>query len=133
MVASGLTEVPTVTLAKMEHKATWLGQLIQHCFSYPGIADPKLMTFFDRADPTSLPQIIGELAGEMAGPGRSVMVHVEGTRALTARHAVEKMSGSFIDLALAVGAPVVPVRFVGGLPVEPLDERIEFPVGMGTQ
>ena len=44
-----------------------------------------------------------------------------------------KMSGAFIDMAVAVGAPIVPVRFVGGLPVARLANKIEFPVGMGKQ
>jgi hypothetical protein len=43
------------------------------------------------------------------------------------------MSGSFLDMALQVGAPVVPVRFVGGLPVEPAAARLEFPFEMGRQ
>jgi acyl transferase domain-containing protein/3-hydroxymyristoyl/3-hydroxydecanoyl-(acyl carrier protein) dehydratase/1-acyl-sn-glycerol-3-phosphate acyltransferase len=133
VLASGLSKVPTVTLAKIEHKTTWLGRLIEHCFSYPGIRDPKLITFFDRDDKTSLVRIIAELAAEMRGPGRSVMVHVEGTRSLGCTTPVEKMSGAFLDMAMAVGAPVVPVRFIGGLPVEPVEKRLEFPVGMGGQ
>ena len=133
IIASGLTEVPTVTLAKIEHKSTWLGQLIDLSFRYPGVRDPGVITFFDRDDKESLPRIIGDLAREMAGPGRSVMVHVEGTRSLTCRTPVQKMSGAFIDMALAVGAPIVPVRFVGALPVEPLENRLEFPVCMGRQ
>ncbi len=133
IVASALNEVPTVTLAKIEHRDTWLGRLIAHAFSYPGVTDPRVMTFFDREDKASLVRVIGELADEMAGPGRSVMVHVEGTRALSCRKPVEKMSGAFIDLALKVGAPIVPVRFVGGLPADPLETRLEFPFGMGRQ
>ncbi len=133
ILASGLTGVPTVTLAKAEHRATWLGTLIAQNFSYPGVRDPGVITFFDRDDKASLPKIIGELAAEMSGPGKGVMVHVEGTRALTCRTPVEKMSGAFLDLAIQVGAPVVPVRFVGGLPVEPIGSRLEFPVGMGQQ
>lgn len=133
IIASGLSKVPTVTLAKMEHKTTWLGQLIEHNFAYPGIKDPKVITFFDRDDRESLPKILGELAAEMMGPGRSVMVHIEGTRSLECRTPVQKMSGAFIDMALKVGAPIVPVRFTGALPSVPLDKRLEFPVGMGRQ
>ena len=133
IVASALNGVPTVTLAKAEHRETWLGKLIAHCFTYPGVTDPRVMTFFDREDKASLPRVIGELAAEMKGPGRSVMVHVEGTRSLTCRKPVEKMSGAFLDMALAVGAPVVPVRFAGGLPAEPVETRLEFPLGMGRQ
>ena len=29
--------------------------------------------------------------------------------------------------------PIVPVRFLGGLPVEPLESRLEFPLGHGRQ
>jgi 1-acyl-sn-glycerol-3-phosphate acyltransferase len=133
IVASALNRVPTVTLAKAEHRESWLGNLIRLCFSYPGVTDPGVMTYFDRDDRASLVRVIAELAAEMAGPGRSVMVHVEGTRALTSRHRVEKMSGAFVDMALKVGAPIVPVRFLGGLPVAPLGTRLEFPVGMGRQ
>lgn len=133
IVASALSEVPTVTLAKVEHRTTWLGRLIRHSFSYPGVRDPLLMTFFDREDRSSLPRVIAELAAEMAGPGRSVLVHVEGTRSLSCRDRVEKMSGAFVDMALQVGAPIVPVRFVGGLPVDPAAARLEFPLGMGRQ
>jgi 1-acyl-sn-glycerol-3-phosphate acyltransferase len=133
IVLSALSRVPTVTLAKIEHKATWLGQLIDLCFRYPGVKDPRVIAFFDREDKASLVGIIAELAAEMAGPGRSVMVHVEGTRAMTCRKPVEKMSGAFIDMAMQVNAPVVPIRFVGGLPADPMPRRIEFPLGMGTQ
>ncbi|MEL6342790.1 MAG: 1-acyl-sn-glycerol-3-phosphate acyltransferase, partial [Myxococcota bacterium] len=133
ILASGLAEVPTVTLAKIEHQQTWLGKLIKLCFSYPSVRDPRVIAFFDRSDKASLPGIIGELAAEMIHPGRSVMVHVEGTRSLTCRKPVQKMSGAFIDMALKVNAPIVPVRFVGGLPTAALEKRLEFPIGMGQQ
>ena len=100
IIGSALGGVPTVTLAKIEHKTTWLGKLIAHCFSYPGIVDPEVIAFFDRNDKASLPGIIQSLAAEMAGPGKSVMVHVEGTRSLHCRQPVQKMSGAFIDMAL---------------------------------
>ncbi len=133
IIASGLNHAPTVTLAKAEHRTTWLGKLIQHCFSYPGITDPKVITYFDRSDPTSLPMLIDELARDMAVNGKSVMVHVEGTRSLSCREPVVKMTSKFVDMSLATRCPVVPVRFAGALPVEPLDERIEFPIGHGQQ
>ncbi len=133
IIASALSTVPTVTLAKAEHRQTWLGALIDHSFKYPGVSDPGVIAFFDREDKTSLPRIIGELAAEMAGPGKSVMVHVEGTRSLSCATPVTKMSGAFVDMALKVNAPVVPVRFVGALPRHPTETRLEFPLGHGTQ
>jgi hypothetical protein len=61
------------------------------------------------------------------------MVHVEGTRSLDCRSPVTRMSGTFLDMAVDVGAPIVPVRFSGGLPVAPLTERLEFPLDFGQQ
>jgi len=133
ILASGLNRVPTVTLAKAEHRTSWLGRLIRHLFGYPGVRDPEVITFFDRSERTSLPAIVEQLAAQMQGPGRSVMVHVEGTRSLSCRTPVTRMSGAFLDMALRVGAPIVPVRFVGALPVKPPPARLEFPVGMGRQ
>ena len=133
MLISALSKTPTVTLAKAEHRTSWLGTLIAHNFSYPGVVDPKVITFFDRDDKESLLRIVGELGAEMKQHGKSVMVHVEGTRSLQARQPVVKMSSTFIDMALAIGAPIIPVRLVGGLPVAPLETRLEFPVGFGRQ
>jgi acyl transferase domain-containing protein/3-hydroxymyristoyl/3-hydroxydecanoyl-(acyl carrier protein) dehydratase len=133
IIASGLGQVPTVTLAKAEHRETWLGKLIAHCFTYPDVADPEVIAFFDREDKASLPSILAKLSQEMTTTGRSVMVHVEGTRSLDCTTPVQKMSGAFLDMAMAVNAPVVPIRFVGALPRERMDQRLEFPVGMGRQ
>ncbi|MEE8524918.1 MAG: hypothetical protein V3T72_13370, partial [Thermoanaerobaculia bacterium] len=73
------------------------------------------------------------LGGILRCGDRSVMVHCEGTRSLTCRQPVQKLSGAFLDAAVAAEVPVVPVRFAGGLPVEPLTERIDFPFGCGQQ
>ncbi|MEZ4338029.1 MAG: hypothetical protein R3B82_15525, partial [Sandaracinaceae bacterium] len=100
-------------------------------FTYPGVEDPGVIAYFDRADPTSLPRIAKELA--RTTDAKSLMVHVEGTRAHSARQPVEKMSGIFCDLAIEANVPVVPVRFSGGLPVEPVADKLEYPVGMGRQ
>ena len=133
ILVGGLSGVPTVTLAKIEHQITWLGKLIAHSFAWPGAKDPQVIAFFDREDKASLPKIIGQLAREMAGPGKSLLVHVEGTRAKTCRKPVEKMSGAFLDMALKIGVPVIPVRFTGGLPSTPMEKRTDFPFGHGRQ
>ncbi len=97
------------------------------------MVDPGVITFFDRDDKESLLRIVGELGAAMKEGGKSVMVHVEGTRSLACGQPVAKMSSTFIDMALAIGAPIIPVRLVGGLPVQPLEARLEFPVGFGRQ
>jgi 1-acyl-sn-glycerol-3-phosphate acyltransferase len=133
LLISALSKTPTVTLAKAEHRTSWLGTLIAHNFSYPGVVDPGVITFFDRDDRASLLRIVGELGTAMKEGGKSVMVHVEGTRSLACRTPVVKISSTFIDMALAIGAPIIPVRLVGGLPVTPLEQRLEFPEGFGRQ
>ncbi|MBX7197070.1 MAG: polyketide synthase dehydratase domain-containing protein [Sandaracinaceae bacterium] len=133
IVIAALTRIPTLTLAKQEHRETWLGKLILHGFSYPGLRDPRVIAYFDRSDPASLPRILAELGARMSAGGQNVMIHVEGTRAVSCAQPVSKMSGVFVDLALTLNAPIVPVRFVHGLPREPLAQRIEYPVGMGRQ
>jgi hypothetical protein len=73
------------------------------------------------------------MSAEMTASGRSVMVHVEGAMAHSCRTPVRKLSGAFLDMAIELGRPVVPVRFVGGLPVASVSGEIDFPVGMGQQ
>jgi len=133
IIVSAVNRTPTLTLAKVEHRETWLGRLIAHCLAYPGVNDPGMIAYFDREDPASLLKIVKELAEGISGQPRSLMIHVEGTRALCCAQPVEKMSGVFIDMALELGIPIVPVRFTGGLPRKALAERTEFPVELGKQ
>lgn len=134
VLAAGLSAQPVVTLAKAEHRTSWLGKMIEHTFSYPKVRDPRLIMFFEREDRGALLEIVGQLAEELRTQARSVMVHVEGTRGLSCRQPVQKMSSAFVDMAIGVGVPIVPVRFVGGLPSDPpLETRLEFPLGYGKQ
>jgi 1-acyl-sn-glycerol-3-phosphate acyltransferase len=64
---------------------------------------------------------------------RSLMVHVEGTRATHGRQPVGKTSSVWADLALSAGLTIVPLRYCGGLPVSGTEARLEFPSGMGGQ
>jgi 1-acyl-sn-glycerol-3-phosphate acyltransferase len=132
VLASALQGVTTMTLAKAEHRDSWIGQLLQLWFTYPGAHDPGVIAHFDRKDAASLLTILEDLGRTMRA-GKSLLVHVEGTRARSARARTTNMSGAFVDLALAVGTPIIPVRFTGGLPVEEASERLEFPVGFGKQ
>jgi 3-hydroxymyristoyl/3-hydroxydecanoyl-(acyl carrier protein) dehydratase len=133
IVASALMGAPLLTLARSENQTSWLDQFMRHAFSYPGLRSPHMSQYFDRGDSASLPGIIREMSAEMTGHGRSVMVHVEGAMAHSCRTPVRKLSSAFLDMAIALGRPVVPVRFVGGLPVTPVSGEIDFPVDMGQQ
>jgi acyl transferase domain-containing protein/3-hydroxymyristoyl/3-hydroxydecanoyl-(acyl carrier protein) dehydratase/1-acyl-sn-glycerol-3-phosphate acyltransferase len=133
LIISALGGVPTGTLAKVEHRESWLGRLIAHHFAYPGVVDPELIMFFDRQDPASMAGILAGLQPRLALDEKSLLVHVEGTRSLEANQPVTQITGALIDLALEAEAPIVPVRFSGGLPRKAVRERLEFPVGHGKQ
>jgi 3-oxoacyl-(acyl-carrier-protein) synthase/3-hydroxymyristoyl/3-hydroxydecanoyl-(acyl carrier protein) dehydratase len=133
IVASALMGAPLLTLARVENRTSWLDQFMRHAFSFPGLRSPRMSQYFDRSDSASLPGIIREMSADMLASGRSVMVHVEGAMAHSCRTPVRKLSGAFVDMAVELGRPVVPVRFVGGLPVAPVPHEIDFPVGMGQQ
>jgi len=133
IVASALMDAPVLTLARIENQTSWLDLFMQHAFSYPGLHRPRMSQYFDRSDSASLPGIIRQMSAEMVSGGRSVMVHVEGAMAHSCRTPVRKLSGAFLDMAIELGRPVVPVRFVGGLPVAPVSGEVDFPVGMGQQ
>jgi acyl transferase domain-containing protein/3-hydroxymyristoyl/3-hydroxydecanoyl-(acyl carrier protein) dehydratase/1-acyl-sn-glycerol-3-phosphate acyltransferase len=133
VVSSAIAGTRTMALAKAEHQESWLGRLITRAVAYPGVTDPELITFFDRDDHASFARIAEQATRALAASTKSVLVHVEGTRALSCRTPVARLGASVIDMALAAGAPIVPVRFAGGLPADPLTERLDFPVGYGRQ
>jgi hypothetical protein len=64
---------------------------------------------------------------------RSIMIHVEGTRAVAGGQPVTTISGIWADLAVKAGLTIVPLRFCGGLPYAAVDARLEFPLGLGGQ
>ena len=135
VIAGGLNHVPVVTVAKAEHKNTWLGRLIALCQNYPGKNLPKNIMFFERADQASMLKMLADIKESLVKEGLSLMVHSEGTRALHCGEPVKKLSSVFIDLAVAANLPIVPVRFSGGLPSTNAEDssRFEFPIGYGRQ
>ena len=125
LLASALTDRDVAAVAKAEHRHSWIGRLQAHAAAYPGVCLPEAMLFVDRSRPDDILAVHKDAAALFARGG-SLLVHVEGTRALSARHRMGAVSGTWLDLAIAEGVAVVPVRFVGGLPVEPAPERQEF-------
>jgi 1-acyl-sn-glycerol-3-phosphate acyltransferase len=133
VVASALSGTRTMAMAKAEHQSSWLGRLLTRAIAYPGVIDPGLITFFDRDDHGSFARLAEQAIADLAASRKSVLVHVEGTRALSSRAPVTRLSASVIDMALAAGVPIVPVRFTRGLPVDDVTDRLDFPVGFGKQ
>jgi len=85
--------------------------------------------YFDRQNPQELIDTLKK-AGQ---PEASLLVHVEGTRAAAADQPVTRLSSIFLDMAIDKNLPLIPLRFVGGLPVEPSNDRHDFPYGNGKQ
>ena len=78
-------------------------------------------------------QLLQTYAAQLHSNPASLLVHVEGTRSRAGGLPVEALSSVLIDLALREGLPIVPVRFYGGLPREPVEEKLEFPWQLGRQ
>jgi 1-acyl-sn-glycerol-3-phosphate acyltransferase len=129
----GLSQNPVVTLANAKHEKRWIGQLLNFIASYPGARDPGWIRYFDQSNPASLLGIVADFKRELQEGGKSVMVHAEGTRARSCRQRVVNLSSLFLDLALEADIPIVPVRFAGGLPIQPVDGKLEFPVNYTGQ
>jgi 1-acyl-sn-glycerol-3-phosphate acyltransferase len=132
MIAA-MTGIPAEAIAKKEHRDSWLGQIAQLTEIELKQQSPTRMLFFDREDQGDMLRILNEFGESVADDPRSLLVHVDGTRAVQAGQRIEKVSSVLIDLAIRHRIPIIPVRFSGGLPIEPLDQRLEFPIGMGKQ
>jgi hypothetical protein len=134
IAVSAFMESPVVALSNAKHRSRWLGDLVRHSFSYPGMKDPGLIRYFDQSRPESLPSIVSDLRDDLSSGNKSVLVHVEGTRQTSCRNRVNTISALFVELALKADVPIVCVRFSGGLPVEPLVAgKLEFPIGYTAQ
>ena len=133
LVAAALTGRPILTVAKAEHRNTWLGSLLALSGSAPGLRLPQMMMLFDREDPAAMLGLMEQAREAVKHHGMSIMVHAEGTRSLSCRTPVSRLSGVFLDLAARLEIPIVPVRFAGALPVESAPERLDFPLGFARQ
>jgi NAD(P)-dependent dehydrogenase (short-subunit alcohol dehydrogenase family)/1-acyl-sn-glycerol-3-phosphate acyltransferase len=130
---SALAESPINVVAKAEHRNTWVGQLLTNLYSYPTLKDPELMFYFERDNQSAMLEILNKIKQIMIQQKRSLLVHVDGTRAFSSRQPIKNLSAIFIDLAIELNIPIVPVAFVGGLPIEPVETRLEFPIGYTRQ
>ena len=129
---TALTGLPVEAIAKKEHQGTWIGETYQLAEAEMVNNNPMQMLFLDREDPTDLLQILDDYSKTVADRPRSLLVHVEGTRAKQAGQRTEKISSVLVDLCTRSRIPIVPVRFAGGLPLED-NGKLDFPVGFGGQ
>ena len=129
-IASTLHGRPVTAVAR---PGAPIAMLLAPFLSWPRVADPGLIIVFDPGG-DDIATAVGALTDAVEGGGKSLIVHAEGTRRrCTRRGHVQRMSPFWPAVAVEKRYAIVPVRFVGGLPVEDPGERQVFPVGYGTQ
>ncbi len=120
-------------LAKTEHQTSWVSELFNQIYSYPKLTTPELSFYFNRTNQASMFTLLTSIKKAIIQEKNSLLVHIEGTRSLSCRQPVTNLSAVFIDLALELNLPIIPVKFVGGLPIKPLETRIDFPYRYTSQ
>jgi 1-acyl-sn-glycerol-3-phosphate acyltransferase len=123
----------TTAIARQELHESWVKPFFDICFQHPQIRDLNMLLLIDRGSPEAVLQSLSQAVERAGQQANSLLIHVEGKHALRAGQAVEVVSTSLIDLAVANGVPIVPLRFSGGLPLEPVTEPLAFPFGYGRQ
>jgi len=132
-MVTSLAQIPAGAIAKQEHRESWIGMIHRLAEQTMGARNPLRMFFFDRAQQSDMLRLLHEFgSGLDLNPG-SLLVHVDGTRSQQAGMPVRAVSSVLIDLALKYELPIIPVRFAGGLPLEPEAGRLEFPYRLGQQ
>lgn len=121
---------PLTTIAKDAHRDTWVGRLAA------GLDDRRRgpsVVYVDRQRGDQMLERLADMRDAVAAGRRSLMVHVEGTRATRGGQPVDTISAVWSDLAVEAGLTVVPIRFCGALPIHGVADRLEFPHGYGAQ
>ena len=120
-------------LAKQAHQTSWVGEMLGLLNAYPGQNPAPPSYFRDEYDPQSLVDMLAEMRRGLTTDGHSLLIHAEGARVLDCRRSVSQVSSVFVDLARETGVPIVPVRFANALPVETMDNYLDFPFGFCRQ
>jgi 1-acyl-sn-glycerol-3-phosphate acyltransferase len=115
-------------IAKPDHVDAWLNFLFSFATESLGEDHPFKLVYFDKARPQGLLEFL-----QQGNQQASLLVHVEGTRATGGGQPVVRLSSIFLDMAIQQNIPLVPTRFVGGLPLEVGEKRLDFPFKGGKQ
>ncbi len=120
-------------VARQELDESWVSPYFRYIYQHPRLTDPGMLLLIDRLTPE---KVFADLAGALdrvRDERISLLIHAEGEHARQARQPVRIVSPALIDLAVQRDIPIVPVRFMGGLPVEAVAEPLAFPVDYGQQ
>lgn len=91
--------------------------------------------YIDSRDPAQIVATASRLGRELADPDApaSAVLAADGERQATEQQATLRAGSSFVDLGQSFGVPIVPVRFVWGLPALAAGHRHVWPAGFAPQ
>ncbi len=119
-------------IVKQEHKQSWLGKLNALADTILPGHMPIGMLFFDRKKQESFLTLLKTISVGLNETPNSLLIHTEGTRSTHSGIPVKNLSSVLIDFSIKNDMPIVPIRFVGGLPVKN-DQPLVFPHRFGKQ
>ncbi|CAJ1506212.1 beta-ketoacyl synthase N-terminal-like domain-containing protein [[Mycobacterium] kokjensenii] len=131
-IGSWLTGTKVVTIGHAKHETGWVGNLLGMIDTAAG-KELGHLRYFDQRQPQEFLRLVDDLKREVSCAGISVMVHADGTRSVSSRQRVERLTSTLLDMAIAMDMPILPVYFAGGLPEEPLPHKLEVPYGHTAQ
>lgn len=112
-------------------EAFW-GKVFSCLGERPGAFDPDLFLLVEKQDINAMWQAFQDALRALRDDNGALLIHVEGEHKKCAREPVSKVSAALVDTAVTLGLPMVPVRFAGSLPIEPVSERPQWPVGLAV-
>jgi len=135
LLAAALDGLPLEGVAMLDHGVDWADPMRDFMVSHQALA-PDLVApvrGVRSGDAWGLLRLLPQLREDLTSGRWSLHLAVEGARERAARHRLQSLSSVWIDLALELGLPLVPVRFLGGLPLEDPGFAQDLPVGFGAQ
>jgi 3-oxoacyl-(acyl-carrier-protein) synthase/3-hydroxymyristoyl/3-hydroxydecanoyl-(acyl carrier protein) dehydratase len=131
-IASWLTDTKVVAIAHAKHENRWIGDVLRLLEDVEGGA-LGTTRYFDQRNPEQFFSLIEDIKTDVAERGVSTLVHADGTRYVRSGQRVERLTSTLLDMAIQVQLPIVPIYFAGGLPEEPLDQKLEVPYRHAAQ
>jgi len=135
LLAAALDGLPLQGVAMLDHGVDWADPMRDFLVSHQDIPADLVAPVrgVPSGDARALLGLLPELERDLAGGRWSLHLAVEGARERQARHRLRELSMVWLDLASRQGLPVVPVRFLGGLPLEDPGHAQDLPLGFGSQ
>jgi acyl carrier protein len=135
LLAAALDGLPLEGVAMLDHGVEWADPMRDFLVAHQDIPVDLVAPVrgVPSGDARALLRLVPELESDLAGGRWSLHLAVEGARERQARYRLRELSMVWLDLALKLGLPVVPVRFLGGLPLEDPGHAQDLPLDFGSQ